>query len=204
VSEASSACIPKKVVWPIQDTRCHRHPLSSPPHQTPFPPNPPQCKLGRMYLTTAPHLDGVRNLFTFDTEALASYELGAYEHVCDVPDAASPAAAAAEAPPPADIQSVSVEMTKASDGWRRTHSMCYTYSGGTNLASDRVGAVASLGCCPAAVSDETGPVALWSVQLQNLMLVFHDRISNLEKPKETPGGGSESQADTSAGRKRKW
>lgn len=42
-----------------------------------------QALLGRLYLTTAPHLDGIRNLFTFNTEALSSAELGKYDHACE-------------------------------------------------------------------------------------------------------------------------
>lgn len=43
-----------------------------------------------MYLTTAPALDPLRNLFTFDTDTLESYEVGRYDHVLDLPEHLKP------------------------------------------------------------------------------------------------------------------
>lgn len=78
--------------------------------------------MGRVYLTTAPALDPLRNLFTFDTDALESYELGRYDHALELPEHLKPppplgglaggaaAAGASEAP-----EAVQLELTKVSD-----------------------------------------------------------------------------------------
>ena len=56
-----------------------------------------QVPIGKLYLTTAAHLDSIRNLFTFNTEALESYELGRYDHTCDLPHLPTAATVAANA-----------------------------------------------------------------------------------------------------------
>lgn len=81
-----------------------------------------------MYLTTAPALDPLRNLFTFDTDALESYELGRYDHALELPEHLKPpaplvlggggggaagAGAAEEGAAPAEVQ---MELTRVRGG----------------------------------------------------------------------------------------
>jgi hypothetical protein len=37
--------------------------------------------LGRVYKTTATHLDSIRNYFTFDSEAILTYRVGCYDQM---------------------------------------------------------------------------------------------------------------------------
>lgn len=107
--------------------------------------------LGKVYLTTAPHMDAARNLFTLSTEALESYELGSYDHTCELPPGMVVTGAAAAA-------------------------------GGEDAAA----AAAAGGAPPQAVQMEL-------TKLQNMMLVFHDRISTLERAWKGMVGSSSSR-----------
>jgi len=99
--------------------------------------------LGKVYLTTPASLDGARNLFTLSTDALESFELGTYDHTCELPAHLMPT-------PPA----VSRE--------------------GAEAAAAAAGAGGEGGPSQAAVQLEL-------TKVQNMMLVFHDRISCLER-----------------------
>lgn len=140
-----------------------------------------QAPLGRVYLTTAPALDPLRNLFTFDTDALESYELGRYDHALELPEHLKPppmllgggggtAATAVEGV--AAAPEIQMELTKVWD-----------WSGlGPLLAKEAGGCVRS---CARVDRPVAHPLAAHPSrpipQLQNMMLVFHDRISTLEK-----------------------
>ena len=89
--------------------------------------------VGKAYLTTPPPLDAARNLFTLSTDALESFELGRYDHTCELP-------AHLLLPPP-----------------------------GSSPAEEEAPGLPS------------GQVQLELTKLQNMMLVFHDRISTLER-----------------------
>ncbi|GAB5034103.1 Hypothetical protein NocV09_01700650 [Nannochloropsis oceanica] len=96
--------------------------------------------LGKVYLTTPAPLDGARNLFTLSTDALESFELGNYDHTCELPAHLMP----------------------------------------TPPAASREGAEIAAGG-----GGEGGPphaaMQLELTKVQNMMLVFHDRISSLER-----------------------
>lgn len=108
--------------------------------------------LGKVYLTTPAPLDGARNLFSLSTDALESFELGTYDHICELPAHLMPN-------PP---------------------------------AASREGAEAG---------GEGGPsqaaVQLELTKVQNMMLVFHDRISSLERALKaaTTGGAGGAGGD---------
>lgn len=116
--------------------------------------------LGKVYLTTAPHMDAARNLFTLSTDALESYELGSYDHTCELPPGLMAAAAAA---------------ATAAEG---------------EGAEDATGGAA--GAPPQAVQIEL-------TKLQNMMLVFHDRISSLERAWKGFGGSNGNNSRRSSG-----
>ncbi|EWM29646.1 protein mis18-alpha [Nannochloropsis gaditana] len=105
--------------------------------------------LGKVYLTTPPRLDGARNLFTLSTDALESFELGTYDHVCEVPQ---PAMAAP---------------------------------------------IPSSECGESKTSIEAMQMEL--VKVQNMMLVFHDRISGLERALKTGTVGARTGGGTRRG-----
>jgi hypothetical protein len=133
----------------------------------------PQALLGRLYLTTASHLDGIRNLFTFNTEALSSAELGKYDHACegrpstgqpDTADNAHMAAAPSEQSLPAEMIKVCIISSEHFQSYKRPQLIAILL---------RVVLVLSSYC---------------GIKLQGMLLLFHERISALEKQLAAGGG----------------